>query len=266
MPVPRNASRSALERLVADVMAAHDAAARIDRAAIGGKHVLPAPIARRGRVFAFERRRQPYRAETRLQIGVVQTLRRSELPAHGRQQPVGKHRDAVLRARAVADDDRAPFEIDVLHPQPQAFHDSQSRTVKQPADQAMDAFQSVEERRHFGRREYDRQPHGRPRPRDAFEHWRLQREHVAIQEQQRALRLILRRRRDVARGGEVREEAHEVITAQFRRVAVAVETDKAFDPVDVRLLDAQAVMLEADDVPHPVEESWRRWGIAAVRF
>ena len=42
----------ALERLIADVMAAHDASARIDRTTVGRKYILPAPVARSAGIFA----------------------------------------------------------------------------------------------------------------------------------------------------------------------------------------------------------------------
>jgi hypothetical protein len=61
----------ALERLVAQVMAAHIAAARIGRDPLGGEHVLPTPLARGHRILARERVRQPDRAISLSQISLM---------------------------------------------------------------------------------------------------------------------------------------------------------------------------------------------------
>jgi hypothetical protein len=80
-------------------------------------------------------------------------------------------------------------------------------------------------------------------------------EDLPIKEQQRALRLILRRRCDVQFRCEVREELLDVACRQFRRVAIAVEANEAFDPVDVRLLGSKTVMLEPYAGPDLVEQA-----------
>lgn len=65
---------------------------------------------------------------------------------------------------------------------------------------------------------------GRPsrglRSRDAVEKRQLPLEHLAIEEQQRALRLVLRRRRDVELRGEVRQVHDDFDVPELRWVAV----------------------------------------------
>src|SRR5512146_2035524 len=61
----------ALERLVAHVMPPHKAAPWIDRAPVGGEHMLPAPFARRTRIFALERGGKPDGTEAVTQIDAV---------------------------------------------------------------------------------------------------------------------------------------------------------------------------------------------------
>jgi hypothetical protein len=80
---------------------------------------------------------------------------------------------------------------------------------------------------------------------------------VAIQEEQRAVRLILGRLRDARFGGQMSQESFDVDRRKSRWMAIARKPDVAFDPVDVRLLGAQAVVLEADAIPNPVEQARR---------
>ncbi len=64
----------------------------------------------------------------------------------------------------------------------------------------------------FARREDDGQPGRRLGAHYAFEERQLAREHLAIEKQQRALRLILRAGRDVAIGGEMRKECDDLVS------------------------------------------------------
>ena len=141
----RSAQRFAhcpLERLVAHVMASLDTAPRVGDAAVGRKHVLPTPVARSARILALERVRQPDGAKSVAQIRPVHSLGRLHLPANCADETIGKHRDPVLGALAVAHEDRPPTEIDVLHPQPNRFHDAHARAVQQFADEPVTMLQA----------------------------------------------------------------------------------------------------------------------------
>jgi hypothetical protein len=80
-------------------------------------------------------------------------------------------------------------------------------------------------------------------------------QYFAIQEEDGVQRLILRGCGDFAADGEVAEEGAEVIGAQLARVAFAVEEDVATDPLQIRLLGSDAVVLDPDDVAHPIEQA-----------
>lgn len=80
---------------------------------------------------------------------------------------------------------------------------------------------------------------------------------LAIQEEQRAVRLILGRLGDALLGGQMSEEPFDVDCRKSRWMAIARKPDVAFDPVDVCLLGPPAVMLEADAIPNLVEQAWR---------
>jgi hypothetical protein len=80
-------------------------------------------------------------------------------------------------------------------------------------------------------------------------------EDVAVEKQQCAERLVLRRRCDVLLNGERRQELGDLRAAHFRRVALAVERNEPPDPRDVGLLGAPAVAPDTDGVAHALEQS-----------
>src|ERR1700757_4196199 len=110
-------------------MTCNRALARIDRSALGGEYVLPCPLASGGRVPARERVREMHGAEAVDEIPAVRGARCRDLRAQPAAQSVWKHRDAVLRTFAVAHEDLAALEIDVLHAQAQRLHDAQAGAV-----------------------------------------------------------------------------------------------------------------------------------------
>lgn len=79
-------------------------------------------------------------------------------------------------------------------------------------------------------------------------------QHLAIQEEQRAKRLVLRGRGHVALHGEPGEERLDLSRAHFARVPFAVVHYEAVHPLRVRLLGAQAEVLQAGGLPDLVQE------------
>jgi hypothetical protein len=51
------------------------------------------------------------------------------------------------------------------------------------------------------------------------------------------------------------KEALDFRCAHRRRMPLAVEANEAFNPIDVRLLGADAVVAKADTIANPVEET-----------
>ena len=170
-------------------------------------------------------------------------------------EAVGKHRNPVLGALAVAHEDGPATEIDVLHPQPDRFHDAHARAVQQFTDEPVTTIQGAQKPGNLGARKHRRQSRGSLRPHDTIEPAHVLAQHLAMQKQQRALRLILRRRSDVQVYSEVRQELLYLIARQFRRMAIAVESNEAFDPVNIRLFSPDAVALEADSSPHLFQQT-----------
>ena len=76
----------------------------------------------------------------------------------------------------------------------------------------------------------------------------------AIEEQQRAEGLILRRGGDMAFDGQMGEERLDLRAAHVLGVALAVVQDEAAHPIDVGLLGADRVVLGADRIAHLVQQ------------
>src|SRR5205823_12261149 len=87
-------------------------------------------------------------------------------------------------------------------------------------------------------------------------------EHLTVEEEQRAQRLVLGGGGHVALDRQGGEEARDLGRAHRGRVALAVEEDVATDPRDVDLLGAAAPMAGAEGGADPVEQAGlgrRRW-------
>ena len=113
-------------------------------------------------------------------------------------------------------------------------------------------------------------PHRRLGALDMVEPRQLDREDFLVEEQQRALRLVLRAGGDVAHGGQMGEKRLDLARTHVGRVALAVKKDEAFNPVQIRLLGPQAVVLQADLEADTLEQRrlvrfGHRWtGLGAV--
>jgi hypothetical protein len=64
-------------------------------------------------------------------------------------QRARQHGDAILVSLALADDDQAALEVQILHPQAQALHFAHAGSVEQPEDELVDTFGSRQEPSNF---------------------------------------------------------------------------------------------------------------------
>jgi glycerol-3-phosphate dehydrogenase len=92
----------------------------------------------------------------------------------------------------------------------------------------------------------------------ALEPGELYRQHLAIKEQQRRQRLILRRGADLAVDREMAQKILDLVCAHVPGMTLAVKQDEAADPADVGLFSAQAVMLDPDALADLVQETGSR--------
>lgn len=77
---------------------------------------------------------------------------------------------------------------------------------------------------------------------------------MAVEEEQRAVRLVLRGGGDFLLHGQVREEGLDFGRAHVLRVALVMKEDEALDPMDVGLLGARGVVLAANGLADLVEQ------------
>ena len=126
----------------------------------------------------------------------------------------------------------------------------------------MRSLQMVENARHL----VDREDHGKLDwplgALDVVEPRQFDAQDLPIQEQQRGLRLILRGGGNLPVDRQMREKRLDLRGAKFRRMPLVVEENEAFNPVDIGLLRANAVVLAADGVVNAVEQS--RFGLGFV--
>ena len=154
----------------------------------------------------------------------------------------------------IAHDNGAAVEIEVLDAQAQAFQQAQAGAVEQLGLELVDARHL---RNHLARlvfREHLRQVLGRLGADGVDRVVKLLVEHRAIEEQERAEGLILRRRGNVTLDGEMGKKRLDFRAAHVFRVALAVVQDEAAYPIDVGLFGAKRVVLRADRVAHLIQQ------------
>ena len=145
--------------------------------------------------------------------------------------------------------------VDVLDSQPQALHHAQPGAIEQARDQPSRARQLAEQPFHLRASQHHRQARRAGRPLHAVQPRQFAPQHLAVQEQDRRQRLVLRRGRDVALRREMIEKRRHLRFAHRFRVALAVEKDETLDPVHVGIFRAPAVVTPPDRLVHPVEQA-----------
>ena len=117
--------------------------------------------------------------------------------------------------------------------------------------------QARQHARHLLARQHHRQSLRHPRLGNAVKPRQLLAQHLLVKKQQRTLRLVLRRRRHITLAGEMAQEPLNMDGGQLRRVPLAKINDVAFNSIDICLLGADGVVLDADAVAHLIEETAR---------
>ena len=94
---------------------------------------------------------------------------------------------------------------------------------------------------------------------DLIHETELSLENLLIKKEQRAERLVLSGRGNVALDRKVSQERADLFFAHRVRMAFVVEDDETSNPIDVSLFGADAVMLNAQ-MPADAVEELGRWG------
>ena len=155
---------------------------------------------------------------------------------------------------AVAHENFRAAEIDVLHPKAKRLHDAQTGAIEKLREQPMRSLHGTQKPLHLIDGQDDRQAPWRLRAYDAIQPAHVFCKDLAIQEQQGALRLVLRGNRHVQVDGEVRQELLDFVRGQLVGRTSAMEPNEPTHPIDISLLRAQAVAPVANPVSQPPDE------------
>src|SRR2546428_3731778 len=156
-----------------------------------------------------------------------------------------QHRDPVLVSLTPAHDDLVGVEGPVLDPPPTALERPEPGPVEQTTHQAWHAVELSGRGAGLLAGQDGWQALGALRADDAVEPWEIELQHVTVQEEQRAQRLVLGRGGHLALDRERAQEPGDLCRAHFDWMALAVEDDVSADPRDVGVLSAATVVASA---------------------
>src|SRR3972149_12078161 len=110
------------------------------------KDPLPAPLFPCVWVFALKRIGQSDSAQASLQISLMLSFYQIKVLGERFFDCCGKHRVAVLVSLASPDYDLVTGEINILDPQPQAFHESEACSIEQHGHDPIRAAEAAKDR------------------------------------------------------------------------------------------------------------------------
>ena len=188
------------------------------------------------------------------QIGLMTGAHLLEVLAQAIAHEIRQHHATVLLPLAATNRDLATLEIEVLHTQLQTLLQTQSGAVEQRGDKPWHTLQLPQDSPHFVGTQNDRDVYGSLRTRRGSDDTKVLSQHLVVQEQDGAERLILCRRCDVPLHSKGRKERSYVWRAQLPRVPLAIEDDVSPDPVNVRLLGTPTVVTRTNGLANTVEQ------------
>jgi hypothetical protein len=257
----------ALEAGFVDVMTAGGAGARVGGEFGGWEDPKPGPLERGGWIFCGQSVWKPYSRQGVSAVGIVPFAGGMELGFEGGEEGFGKHGDAVFIPFAIANDDDALAEIDVLDAQAECFEKAEAGAVEEAGKEVMNAGEVAKDAVDFvaGQDLGDALwPPGTleiPDPGEVLE------KDFLVEEEQGVKGLVLGGGGDVAVVGEMGEESADFGFAHFPGMTFAAPKDKATDPVAVGFLGANGEMEEASDFAALVKEAkFRVWDEEVVRM
>ena len=207
---------------------------RISTNARRWKHELPAPLDRRLWILPLERSRKHNPPEPVGKIALVPSLNLLQMRPQRFLQSIRQHCAPILLALSPADRDLAALEINVLHADLEAFLQPQSRAVEQRRDEPAHTGHLVEDAFHFINGQHDRNANRRRRARHRLNPAWIHAEYVAIQKQNCAQCLVLRRRAHLSLNGEPTQKRGDLTRAHAGWMRLPVKYDVSSNPVDVQ--------------------------------
>ena len=250
----RGAAHRRLQHLLVDVVASAHASERIQRNARGRKQVLPSRLGRRVGILACQRVGQVHPAQPTGQVACMQPPHLGPLPDQVLAQRRRQHRHPVLSPLAVAHRQLVALQVHVLEPQPHTFHQPQPAAVEQPGHQRLAPGQALQQAPHLRPRQHYRQPLRTLGPDHVLHPRQLDPQHLPVQEQQRRQRLVLGAGCNPVAAGQAGEKRLHRRPVQIAWMPWKPGPDIPANPVHIRLLGAQAVVLEPQPAPHLVQQ------------
>lgn len=244
----------ALKGALGGVVASDDAGAGVGGESSGGEEILPAELAIGARILLCQSVGEIDAAVSLGEVASMEGLDAIHLPAQGLFERAGQEGDAILPALAVADEDVALAEVDVLDPEPEAFHQPQPGSIEEAGHQPGRAVELIEDGVDLVAGQDGGQALGPTGGDDAGPLLERLTENLAIEEKDGAEGLILGRGGDIPLDGQVGQERFQLGDAHLPGMALAVEEDESPDPIDVGIFRPDAVMQDADPIPHLVEQ------------
>src|SRR5580765_5057556 len=162
----------------------------------------------------------------------------------------------VLAALAIAHDDLVAREVDILHAQAQALHQTHAGPVEQAGHQPRPAIHRREQPCRLLASQHRRQTTRTLRAHNLVQPRQFDPKHFAIQIQQRGEGLVLRRRGDIAFGGQAAQKRLDLCRSQLPRMTLAIRENEPPYPSHVRLLCTQAVVFDTQLAPNFVQQAW----------
>jgi len=146
---PPGITHRPLEQRLVQVMSKDAADIGINRQAVGRKDELPRPFAAGDRMAAREPRRQEGRAVPSAQIKLMHRPNQRETLLERFLEAPREHGDAVLHPLPLPDHNLMPREVQILHPQGNAFHQTQTTAVEDLRHHSIDAGENSQKTTHL---------------------------------------------------------------------------------------------------------------------
>ena len=219
-----------------------------------GEYPLPAPFLRGVGVFAVEGVGQEHAAPTVGQIALVDRSDALEAFLQRGLERLGQHGDAVFGALAVADEDFVTGEVEILHAQPQAFHEPQPGAVHQRGHEPLVAGEVRQHGLDLLPRHHNGEPPGLAGADDLAQVPDFSVENMTIEEQQGRKRLVLRRSGDLFLDRQMRQKGVYLRFAHLGGMAQVVKMAIPLYPMAIGLLGSGAVVARTHGLAKPIKQ------------
>ena len=219
------------------------------------KHPLPWPLA--ARIWQLPAqgvwKLDPTRAVR--EVGVMLFAHALEMLTEWQKGPFRKKRPPILPPLAVAHEDLAPLEVELLHTKSCALQKPKPCAIEELCHERRHAIQSAKNRHDLALGQNDRNPVRPLRPSEVSDVRENNPQDVRIEEQNPRERLILRRCRNLLLAGQMTKERLDLVRAELGRMPASVKDDESPNPSRVSLGGPRAKPTHTNHVTNTVEES-----------